>query len=209
MVEFGDPRLPERFWEKVIPTSTGCWQWMAYQNNYGYGQFWWDGKIALAHRIAYQALVGDIPEGEQCDHLCRNRGCVNPTHLEAVTSAVNTSRGLSGFDGPTNGLCRRGHDTRLTGGIYIHPDGRRECAVCKQRRNRTARANWTDQHRADNDDVPCTERPQDTTDWKAKAEELLRMVHQYANAGTEATLALSLAEDEIIALRKRVEELVG
>ena len=60
-------------------------------------------------------------------------------------------------------------------------------------------------HRADNDDVPCTERPQ--TDWKAKAEELLKMVHQYAQAGTEATLALSLAEDEIIALRKKIEEL--
>jgi hypothetical protein len=88
--------LPTRFWPKVTPAAAeDCWEWVAKRNNRGYGVIY--DNIAktsvLAHRAAYEMLRADIPEGLQLDHLCRNRGCVNPWHLEPVTNRVNTLRG--------------------------------------------------------------------------------------------------------------------
>lgn len=82
-----DPR--ERFWEKVEKTEK-CWLWTAYVMPTGYGRF---GR-QLAHRFAYEHLVGPIPEGLDLDHLCRVRHCVNPAHLEPVTRAENLRRGI-------------------------------------------------------------------------------------------------------------------
>src|SRR4051812_41628217 len=87
-------RPPEvRFWEKVEkegavpadrPSLGPCWEWTAFKLR-GYGQFSpWKGLLCRAHRYAYELLVGPIPEGHELDHLCRNRGCVNPAHLEPV-----------------------------------------------------------------------------------------------------------------------------
>jgi hypothetical protein len=98
-IEFGDPRLPERFWAKVaINKQTCCWEWTAGRRSDGYGVFgirengkW---RTRRVHRIAYQALVGTIPEGLDCDHLCRVRHCCNPKHIEPVTRKVNLNRGL-------------------------------------------------------------------------------------------------------------------
>lgn len=87
------PPFEERFWSKV-EKSSGCWAWTGHKNRNGYG---WTlgpkGKGESAHRIAYELLVGPIPEGLQIDHLCRNRACVNPDHLEPVTQRVNWQRG--------------------------------------------------------------------------------------------------------------------
>jgi hypothetical protein len=89
----------ERFWPQVdFDGPGGCWLWTGQANKGGYGAFSvgsrYDGnrRGVRAHRWAYEALVGPIPEGLQLDHLCRNPPCVNPAHLEPVTHAENMRR---------------------------------------------------------------------------------------------------------------------
>lgn len=72
--------------------ETGCWDWVRYRDKEGYGRFGFGSKNAMAHRAAYALEVGAIPEGMDIDHLCRNRGCVNPEHLEIVTRQENLRR---------------------------------------------------------------------------------------------------------------------
>lgn len=82
----------ERFFFKVVQDGD-CWRWVGALNRSGYGEFGAHGSHAVrAHRWAYEYLRADIPAGLQLDHLCRNRWCVNPWHLEPVTPLVNTRR---------------------------------------------------------------------------------------------------------------------
>jgi hypothetical protein len=80
-----------RFLAKVNKTET-CWLWTAWIERNGYGRFWLDGRQHGAHRVAYELYVGAIPADLEIDHLCRVRHCVNPAHLEAVTSSENARR---------------------------------------------------------------------------------------------------------------------
>ena len=94
-VSFGDTRLPERFWKKVRVSASGCWDWTGGKHTDGYGVLGVKGKHWYAHRFAYWHLVGEIPPGLTCDHLCRNRSCANPSHIEIVSNAENIRRGES------------------------------------------------------------------------------------------------------------------
>lgn len=80
-----------RFWGKVQVTD-GCWLWTAGTDGKGYGKFHLDGRARRAHRVSYEWTIGPIPPGLTLDHLCRNRACVRPSHLEPVGQAENTRR---------------------------------------------------------------------------------------------------------------------
>lgn len=77
----------------IVNPVTGCWEWAKSKTDAGYGTVSHQGRQTLAHRVFYTLLVGDIPDGTEIDHLCRNRCCVNPEHLEAVPRRVNLRRG--------------------------------------------------------------------------------------------------------------------
>ena len=80
------------FWEQVNKdTSSGCWLWQG-PTHFGYGLARFQGKSWRAHRLAYHLCWGFVPEGKHLDHLCCNRACVYPWHLEPVTSQENNRR---------------------------------------------------------------------------------------------------------------------
>ena len=114
-----------------IDASGDCWEWTSHLNTAGYGQVGFFGRRTLVHRLMWEALVGPIPLGLEMDHLCRNRRCVNPDHLEPVTSSVNSQRGYLNPPHVWKSHCLRGHP--FTGdNIYLYPNGNRACRACRR-----------------------------------------------------------------------------
>ena len=85
-----------RLYRRVKELPGGCLQWLGTVSKKGYGRFYLNGRKVSTHRYAYELYNGPIPDGMQIDHICRNRSCVNPAHMELVSSAENTRRGYPG-----------------------------------------------------------------------------------------------------------------
>lgn len=115
-----------RFWSKV-DKSGDCWLWTASIGSDGAGQIWIGTRNRRAYQVAYQWLVGPVPVGMELDHLCRDRRCVNPDHLEPVTHGENIRRGLSG---QLRTVCKRGHEL-VPPNLYVSPGGKRTCRTCR------------------------------------------------------------------------------
>lgn len=122
-----------------IERTEGCWIWPGATNHRGYGSMGGDdGKTASTHRVAYEGLVGPIPDGLHLDHLCRVRLCCNPDHLEPVTNAENRHRSV-GLIQAERPLCPKGH-AYSEENTYIAPTGDRHCRTCSNARTRAYKA---------------------------------------------------------------------
>lgn len=135
--------MPADLMRRVRPRPDGCWLWTGYIDSDGYGRCAArsDGQV-LVHRIFYIEWIGPIPQGLEIDHLCRNRACVRPAHLEAITHGENVRRGISGR---VNGgrqrsktACPKGHPY-VGSNLYVSPRGDRGCRTCRREQARAYR----------------------------------------------------------------------
>jgi hypothetical protein len=157
IVNFGDPALPDRFWDKVTPIPfpsvgmmDGCWVWTGSTTGRGYGSFYLGKtragrqRTGVAHIMTYEAACGRIKQGRRkkrlvVDHRCRTRCCCNPNHLELVLEPENVRRGESpAARNARKTHCRRGHEytPENTYTLRVRKNGRdttkRYCRACRR-----------------------------------------------------------------------------
>lgn len=140
-----DPaRIRIRLVNNII-VNNGCWIWQGSKNKGGYGlSFIFENnqsRTIFAHRLSYEVFIGVIPKGLVIDHLCRNRSCINPEHLEPVTVKINTNRGIGSW---ANRLprtyCKYGHKlTKLNTRYTSDKPGYKICRICAAKANKEYR----------------------------------------------------------------------
>lgn len=132
-------RVASRFWAKVDRSSgpESCWNWLAYLSPTGYGKFWDGERKVLAHRFSLSLVGIEVPDGMVTDHLCRNRGCVNPRHLRVVRQRTNLLENSENFVAvlAAKTHCLNGHEL---GGenLVVARNGGRRCRTCDRMRSR-------------------------------------------------------------------------
>lgn len=134
----GGVSILKRFTAKYVVSGDGCWRWHGALQPTGYGMLWNGRRPEQAHRVAYKLFIGEIPDGCEIDHICRNRSCVNPSHLRAVSHREN----MRVSDTPMGRnarktSCKRGH--HLAGNNLRHINGTRQCRECMNLRARLAK----------------------------------------------------------------------
>lgn len=130
-------RSVQRFNAKIEVNSNGCWNWTAALSQYGYGRFWYEHENGewfqvMAHRFAYSVWISPLLDSTTViDHLCRNKKCVNPAHMEEVTIQINTQKGLAGHHTFQSGKthCPQGHSYDVEN-TYVTKNGKRMCRAC-------------------------------------------------------------------------------
>lgn len=126
---FVDADPDDAFWARVRLNANGCWEWVGVVSR-GYGFFHRKGIRRVAHRWLYQRIIRTLADEETLDHLCRNRRCVNPDHLEPVSSVENVMRGESPWAKRARQThCHRGHEFTFAN-TYISSRGTRICRAC-------------------------------------------------------------------------------
>ncbi len=125
-----------------IVAENGCWLWQR-TTTHGYGHKPVNGRYVRAHRWAYELLVGPIPEGLELDHLCRDRACINPAHLEPVTRRENAKRGSAGLINAARQRakthCKNGHPFNEAN-TRVNRKGYRECRACAREKMQRRRS---------------------------------------------------------------------
>jgi len=112
-----------------------CWEWVGAVGTDGYGVFRMGNKLYKAHRASHILYKGEIPKGLQVDHLCMNRLCVNPEHLEAVTYTENIRRAAA-----ARTHCPRGHSYAIYGRLWGKTVKAKYCIQCNREKTRARRA---------------------------------------------------------------------
>ena len=134
----------DRFFAKVMPdpSGSGCLLWIGTKNSGGYGQFTYCGRNCPAHRWILERASGGIPDHLWVDHLCRNRACVRPSHLEIVTKSENIKRGEAHIRfremQAAKTHCKRGHPF-IPENVYMYLGRYRKCRECGRIRDRARR----------------------------------------------------------------------
>ena len=123
-----------------------CWLWQGSCSGNGYGRFSINGELKSASRTSYELFRGEIPDGWEIDHLCRQRGCINPVHLEAVTRSENHLRGFDHLPKALQTHCRKGHEL-TDDNVYRYSNGKRQCLTCRRVSLRKAAAKYATKHR--------------------------------------------------------------
>lgn len=138
-------KLERRRREKIFDgfkLTDGCWEWQNSRTTKGYGSCTWRGRSALAHRVVYELIYGELPKDRYLDHLCRNHACVRPGHLEPVTTQVNILRGVSPIAmNAQKTHCKYGHELKGKNvGRKPSRPGTRVCLTCKRAEGRAYQA---------------------------------------------------------------------
>jgi hypothetical protein len=118
---------------RAIESPDGCWLWQGWLDDLGYARIRTGSKHLRAHRVSYELMVAEIPDGLVIDHLCRNRNCVNPYHMEPVTQSVNAERGNKARTAEKT-QCKNGHE------LPEYQGTRRFCNPCRAAATRRHRA---------------------------------------------------------------------